>query len=267
MPKTKLILTEVIFFVFSLSLVGIYVYAQTIRSVWHPASEITQGNFQVGTYNFPSSSMVGIGTTSPAYKLDVSGAARLGRGTNISLVSNGGGQLIFANNPNDNNIYIEAFSRDGSRSANNLFLTGRNAGNVPVIGLYANGTYVTGSMNAPIYYDSQNSGYYVDPAGTSVLNSICAGGNCSDYLTHDSSGYLRNEGDFRVTKNLYNDLVLFTPQIRPPFAVGRDILVRDAWGNDSARLHVYHIWGSTAVFEGYYHGSGRAVKIGDAMPG
>jgi hypothetical protein len=34
----------------------------------------------------------------------------------------------------------------------------------------------TGDMRAPIYYDSDNTGYFVDPAGTSRMNSITLGG-------------------------------------------------------------------------------------------
>ena len=34
--------------------------------------------------------------------------------------------------------------------------------------------YVTGSVRAPIFYDSDNTGYYVDPAGTSVLGILNA---------------------------------------------------------------------------------------------
>jgi hypothetical protein len=59
-------------------------------------------------------------------------------------------------------------------------------------------------MQAPYLRDADNIGYLVDPASTSVLNAICAGGSCSDYLTHDGS-YLRTNGDFRVTNTFYND--------------------------------------------------------------
>lgn len=33
-------------------------------------------------------------------------------------------------------------------------------------------------MRAPIYYDSNNTGYYVDPAGTSNFNTVCAANYC-----------------------------------------------------------------------------------------
>jgi hypothetical protein len=37
---------------------------------------------------------------------------------------------------------------------------------------YANYSYDPGSLRAPIFYDSDNTAYYVDPASTSVLNAV-----------------------------------------------------------------------------------------------
>lgn len=64
--------------------------------------------------------------------------------------------------------------------------------------------WVNTRVDAPIFYDSNNTGYYVDPSGTAVLNSICAGGNCGSYLTHDGT-YMRTQGNHRVTGTFYND--------------------------------------------------------------
>lgn len=84
---------------------------------------------------------VGIGTDSPTYRLDVkSGGIKLG------LEENGGGRLILANSPNDNKIFIEAFSSDGDTSANELLLTGRWGVNVPKISLLANNTFINGNV-------------------------------------------------------------------------------------------------------------------------
>ncbi len=64
----------------------------------------------------------------------------------LGLEENGGGQLILANNPNDNKIYLEAFSTAGDDSAAELLLTGRNAGAVPRLSLVADTTYVSGNV-------------------------------------------------------------------------------------------------------------------------
>lgn len=44
------------------------------------------------------------------------------------------------------------------------------------------GTYTTsGDYRAPIFYDSDNTGYYVNPSSTSVINSLAAYANIEDY--------------------------------------------------------------------------------------
>lgn len=68
-------------------------------------------------------------------------------GAVIGLQGTGGGQLVVANNPSDNRIYLEAFSSDLSSSATELLLTGKNAENVPLLSLFATETRTTGILN------------------------------------------------------------------------------------------------------------------------
>jgi len=84
---------------------------------------------------------VGIATPDPNYKLDVKAKA-----IKLGLEDNGGGQLILKNNQNDNKIYLEAFSSDGTDNADELLLTGRNGGFVREIALQAKTTYVAGNL-------------------------------------------------------------------------------------------------------------------------
>jgi len=74
------------------------------------------------------------------------------------------------------------------------------------------GVYTNGVVYAPIMYDFNNVGYYVDPASTSVMNAICAGGSCGSYLTNDGT-YLRAQGNFRTTGTFYNDGYAYTKDI------------------------------------------------------
>lgn len=67
--------------------------------------------------------------------------------------------------------------------------------------LYSNYTQASGSMRAPIFYDSNDTGYYVDPNGTSYLNVVGSAGRF--YTGYDSgqtnsfscSNWFRSSGD------------------------------------------------------------------------
>ena len=53
---------------------------------------------------------------------------------------------------------------------------------------YVRGTYVSishDSMRAPLFYDYDNTGYYVDPASTSILNVLNCYGNVTAYYSSD----------------------------------------------------------------------------------
>jgi hypothetical protein len=80
----------------------------------------------------------------PNYSLNVNVAS--GKSIKLGLEGNGGGQLILANNPNDNKIYLEAFSKDGKGSAAELLLTGQYGANVPKLSLLADSTSVSGNL-------------------------------------------------------------------------------------------------------------------------
>lgn len=91
---------------------------------------------------FMSSANVGIGVNNSVYSLDV-GASK---GIKLGLEGYGGGQLILKNNKDDNKIYLEAFSKDGTGSAAELLLTGKDANNVPRLSLLADNTYIDGDV-------------------------------------------------------------------------------------------------------------------------
>lgn len=109
----------------------------------------------IGTNISFLSGMVGIGTSNPQYSLDVSSKGPI----KLGLEGSGGGQLIIANNPNDNRVYLEAFNSAGNGHAAELLLTGRSAGNVPQITLVADHTQVNGDLrlaSSDIYFTNTN---------------------------------------------------------------------------------------------------------------
>jgi hypothetical protein len=157
-------------------------------------------------------------TNNSGYYVDPNSTSRLNYGVFDNVNSYGWMQAPYMYDSNNNNYYVDPNA--GSRvylmqpdySFNGLVYDYNNAGyyldpnstSRLNYGVYDN-VYSYSWMQAPYMLDADNNGYYVDPASTSVLNAICAGGDCSDYLTHDGGGYLRAQGDFRVTNQFYND--------------------------------------------------------------
>jgi hypothetical protein len=85
---------------------------------------------------------VGIGTPTPAYKLDVKATA-----IKLGLENNGGGQLILKNNPGDNKIFLEAFDSAGTGHATEMLLTGKDSANAPLITIRADTTNIAGNLH------------------------------------------------------------------------------------------------------------------------
>jgi hypothetical protein len=79
-----------------------------------------------------SSDKVGIGTTNPQANLHVKGGIII-----LDLSQSGGGQLLIGNNPNDNKIFLEGFSRDGTGPASEILITGRFPESLPLFTVLA----------------------------------------------------------------------------------------------------------------------------------
>ncbi len=73
---------------------------------------------------------------------------------------------------NDVNGTLTFRAVNDAYSAANSWLTVTRSGFDPQV-ITLGGIYTTaaGSLRAPLFYDSDNTGYYVDPAGTSILNT------------------------------------------------------------------------------------------------
>lgn len=77
----------------------------------------------------------------PAHDVDI-------RGTRIKLglEANGGGQLVLVCNPNDNRVYLEGFSTNGTASASEILVTGRWASSLPLFTARADVSQFTGRV-------------------------------------------------------------------------------------------------------------------------
>lgn len=65
-------------------------------------------------------------------------------------------------------------------ASSHLYLGGTNQNTLRLD--TANYTLSTGSMRAPLFYDSDNTTYYTDPAGTSVLNAAIVNGTRASFV-------------------------------------------------------------------------------------
>jgi hypothetical protein len=117
------------------------------------------GNFSAGTI---TASLSGNATTTSQ--------------TNFSNLTIGGSQVLYAGNYNS---YAPTLTGTGATGTWNINITGSagSAGSVDFANLTnkagGTGTYTTsGDYRAPIFYDSNNTGFYVDPASTSVLAAL-----------------------------------------------------------------------------------------------
>ena len=149
------------------------------------------GNFYVGDggtndvlFVDNANGKVGIGTTTPGYNLDVLGSARItGDLHGINYIYGDFGTIARST---DEWLRLN----DGSTHANGVYIPNKLRADG---GLYVSDDEYfyrnsedfirTGdhfqsdaSVRAPIFYDSNNTGYYVNPAGTSKFNTINLGG-------------------------------------------------------------------------------------------
>jgi len=168
-----------------------------------------------------------LSTNFSSYALPLTGGTLTGPltiGTSINSViwNDGNGTYIENTGNTSSSRKIRLQAHNGSFSYTQLFIDGA-------------GGFVeaTNQMRAPIFYDSNNTSYYLDPASTSVLNGLTIGGrtalNTAYYLYHSNrdfaSGtlvqtnidYSVTNGDpfiLEITGNSYGALIPFDIQVQ-----------------------------------------------------
>lgn len=160
---------------------GLMVYDSTTNSVWYyngtswgELSSIYANTWKTTAANIYNTNTgnVGIGTVNPQQKLDIAGNLALSGDVTISNLAD---NWLRLNQVGDysNGIYSPGFLRiDGGIASGSAGSGG--AGTITA----------TTSLFAPIFYDWNNTGYYVDPASTTNFNTLrwnnvdCINGTC-----------------------------------------------------------------------------------------
>jgi len=117
------------------------------------------------------------------YGLDADGAAWMGLGTDM-----GGG-------PYEHSVYFP----NGASGNGRLSIGDYNGSTYnPRLWVFTTYTQINNSTRSPLFYDSDNTGYYTDPASTSILVNMSLGGgqtvNGQSHFQWEGATY-RNPGD------------------------------------------------------------------------
>ncbi len=182
---------------------------------------------------------VGIGTTTPAYKLDVKSRT----GIKLGLEGNQGGQLVLTNNAGDNSIYLEGYSKDGAGTAAEMFLTGRWAVNLPRLTVCANVTYVSDRLGVGINAPAQQvhvlgDRILLENAGRSKGLSLRTDGSEVDLYTETNRLSLRSSGHDCLINWLAGDgnVGIGTQTPTQKLHVGAPYILVDGAGSEQAYI-------------------------------
>jgi len=148
---------------------------------------------------------IGIGTTNPQGKLDVSGNIVLngnaktqlstngdvtflkgdvvvvkGRGVEINAGDNGSGILGIGGNPNDDAVFLFGYNRDKTGTAAGMWFAGKDGGKLPMLKMSADSTWIEGNLGVGTPYPSAT----LDVNGTARVSvlQIVGGADFAEYF-------------------------------------------------------------------------------------
>ena len=221
---------------------------------------------------------VGIGTTSPSEKLDVTGRLKLnnsgcgwlyGNDTNHSIIlrgnrdgtaidesnyhqfggtlASGKGHKFWTNGVLASQTLEMQIANDGVYIADNLGIgtTG------PSQKLHVVGTgFASSDFRAPIFYDSNDTTYYTDPASFSLISSMGIGGLTSSSNTGMYDSYVDGSSSYFQS---------------PPLIIRKDSSATGAIDQAPVGLFIYNLNGTNNTWTKLSMGSREAVGAGNTV--
>jgi hypothetical protein len=174
---------------------------------------------------------VGIGTTSPGAPLEVSGASGDGVPTfkitstsapstfnyagtmfNSSLGASKSYSLMIGKSAASKNSGYIGYNHSGTDGSNTNFLTFGHFQSDNLLNILGNGNvgigttspsqklhvvgtgFASSDFRAPIFYDNDNTAYYINPAGNSIVNSLTFDSNITIYKYNDRNLLIQGGG-------------------------------------------------------------------------
>jgi hypothetical protein len=143
-------------------------------------------------FSILSSGNVGIGTISPTQVLDVRGNIKLGAdsaGNYVYYVKDNEGFIIRTTRTDVTQEGLFRSDGWGNFTFNNNIGVGLSLGTGYGVGSVGTGiVYANGSVRAPIFYDSNNTAYYIDAASTSNLVGLTVANTITGSITGNAGG-------------------------------------------------------------------------------
>ncbi len=165
-------------------------------SYWPLYIDMTSDALTFGGAAYFMEGNVGIGTNAPTHRFDLRGQMRQTASSTYDVWIQGGA----ASSGDDRNLAILGVDED---SGDRLYVNyGNEYANGTVIG---GNTLITGNLYAPIMYDSNNNGYYVDPNGNNVMYRVYGMVDMRTPILYDNdnTSYYVNPAGNSFMSNLY----------------------------------------------------------------
>ena len=210
-------------------------------STWSAWSEFIHSD-NISSFAVPSSRTITINGTSYDLSANRSWTVTASETDTLATVTARGATTSTALNLNGNVNFFSQLSVENQSTFARLafnkltFWDWQGSGDIITI----DGGYLeaANSLRAPIFYDSNNTGYYVDPASTSNLNGLTVAGTISGNISGNAGG---SSAYSRYFPTNYVGGVQSNPQVYFNYSQGLNVAMTGSWST----------WSDTVWINGY----------------